>query len=120
KANPEDTVIKFSKRRGIIAEHMVYSKHVSPHVPCVAEVDMTRVDDLRRANKKRLAEQDIPLTTLAFLLKATCEALREFPGINAVVGDGEVIQRGRVNLGVAVETEGGLLVPVIKDADTLS
>jgi len=120
KANDGDTVIKFSKRRGIISEHMVYSKHVSPHVPCFAEVDMTAVWNLRKAHKDRYKEQGISLTVLAFVLKATTQALREFPGVNAVVGDGEIIQRKNVNLGVAVETDGGLVVPVIRDADTLS
>lgn len=120
RAAPEDTVVRFSKRRGIIAEHMVYSKHVSPHVPCTAEVDMTAVMDLRRKNKKRMAEQGIPLTVFAFLLAATAQALREFPNVNAVVGSDEIIQRGRIHLGIAVETDGGLLVPVIRDADSLS
>ncbi len=120
RANPEDTVIPFSKRRGIIAEHMVYSKHVSPHVPCFAEIDVTDVMAERKRHKAQLAEQGISLSLLAFVSKAICEALREFPALNAVVGADEVIQRGRVHLGVAVETEGGLLVPVIRDADGLS
>ncbi len=115
-----DTVVKFSRRRGIIAEHMVYSKHVSPHVPCFAEVDMTAVADARKKHKRRLEEQGIPLTILAFVLKATTIALREFPTVNAVVGEDAVILRGAVNLGVAVETDGGLVVPVIRDADKLS
>lgn len=120
KAEPEDKVIPFTKRRGIIAEHMVYSKHVSPHVPCFAEVDVTEAMNLRKKHKGKLAEQGVRLSFLAFVLKATCEALREYPQVNAVVGADEVIQRGRVHLGIAVETPGGLLVPVIRDADTLS
>ena len=120
KANPEDTVVRFSKRRGIISEHMVYSKQVSPHVPCVAEVDMTRVMELRRKHKNVLEDRGVSLTVFAFLLKATAEALREFPNVNAVVGSDEIIQRGRIHLGIAVETDGGLLVPVIRDADSLS
>lgn len=119
-AEEGDTVIPFSKRRGIIAEHMVYSKQVTPHVPCFAECDVTEAMNLRKRHKRRLEEQGVRLSLLAFVLKATVQALREFPGVNAVCGDGEIIERGRVNLGVAVETEGGLLVPVIKDADTLS
>lgn len=99
---------------------MVYSKQVSPHVPCVAEVDMTAVMDSRRKNKDALAEQGVNLTVFAYLLAATAQALREFPNVNAVVGADEVIQRGRVHLGIAVETDGGLLVPVIRDADSLS
>lgn len=120
RANPEDTVVRFSKRRGIIAEHMVYSKQTSPHVPCVAEVDMTAVMESRRKNKKAMAEQGVSLTVFAYLLSATAQALREFPNVNAVVGADEVIQRGRIHLGIAVETDGGLLVPVIRDADSLS
>lgn len=115
-----DTVIPFSKRRGIIAEHMVYSKHVSPHVPCFAEVDVTAAMEQRKAHKGRLAEQGVALSLLAFVLKATCEALSEYPTLNSVVGADEIIQRGRVHLGIAVETPGGLLVPVIRNADTLS
>lgn len=120
KAGEGDTVVPFSKRRGIIAEHMVYSKHVSPHVPCFAEIDVTAAMDLRKLHKTRLAEQGVRLSLLAFVLKATCEALADYPNVNAVVGADEIIQRGRVHLGVAVETPGGLLVPVIKNADTLS
>lgn len=120
RANPEDTVTKFSKRRGIISEHMVYSKHVSPHVPCFAEVDMTKVVAMRREHKQEFKDRGISLTVFSFVLKATTEALREFPGVNAVIGDAEIIQRGKINLGFAVETDGGLLVPVIKNADSLS
>ncbi|MFT4703539.1 MAG: 2-oxoglutarate dehydrogenase E2 component (dihydrolipoamide succinyltransferase) [Bradymonadia bacterium] len=120
KAGPNDNVIPFNKRRGIISEHMVYSKHVSPHVPCFAEVDVTEVMNLRKRNKSRYEEQGVRLSFLAFLLKATCQALRENPGVNAVCGADEIIERADVNLGVAVETPGGLLVPVIRNADSLS
>lgn len=119
-AGPDDTVVKFSRRRGIIAEHMVYSKQVSPHVYTMAEVDMTAVMESRRANKNRVKEQGVNLTVFSYILAATAKALRETPEINAVVGDGEIIQRGHVHLGIAVETDGGLVVPVIRDADSLS
>lgn len=119
-AGPSDTVTKFSRRRSIIAEHMVYSKHVSPHVPCFAEVDMSPVSALRLKHKDRLKKEGISLTLLAFLLKATVMALRETPIMNSVVGDQEIITRADVNLGVAVETEAGLVVPVIHHADRLS
>ncbi len=107
---------KFSRRRQIIAEHMVISQAVSPHVVTVAEVDMTELVKLRDAHKKRLKEQGINVTFLSFLLKATVEALAEFPAMNAVVGDGEIIYKGRINLGCAVETPAGLVVPVIRNA----
>lgn len=111
-----DRTEKFSRRRQIIAEHMVISQAVSPHVVTVAEVDMTELVKLRDAHKKRLKEQGINVTFLSFLLKATVEALAEFPSMNAVVGDGEIIYKGRINLGCAVETPAGLVVPVIRNA----
>ena len=104
----------------MIAEHMVISQAVSPHVVTVAEVDMTNVWRLRAKHKNRLKAQGIGLTFLSFILKATVEALSEFRGMNAVVGDGQVIKKGRINLGCAVETPSGLVVPVIRDADQLT
>lgn len=115
-----DTVEKFSRRRAMIAEHMVISQAVSPHVVTVAEVDMTNLVNLRALHKKRLKAQGINITYLVFLLQATTQALTEFPTLNAVVGDGKIIKKGRVNLGCAVETPAGLVVPVIKDADQLN
>jgi pyruvate dehydrogenase E2 component (dihydrolipoamide acetyltransferase) len=117
---PDDEAVPFNRRRGITAEHMVYSKHVSPQVPCVAELDMSAITALRLKHKDALAKQGIPLTLLAFVLKATCVALREYKSLNASVGIDQTIFRGHVNLGVAVETEEGLVVPVIRDADKLS
>lgn len=119
-AGPEDEVIRFSRRRAIIAEHMVYSKAVSPHVPTMAEVDMTKVMKHRRENRDRLREQGTNLTVFAYILAAVAQALREFPGMNAVVGDGEIIRRGNIHIGIAVETDAGLVVPVIRNADSLS
>ena len=115
-----DKVEKFSRRRQIIAEHMVVSQAVSPHVVTVAEVDMTEVVKLRDAHKNRLKAQGIGLTYLTFILKATTEALGEFPQMNAVVGDKQVIIKGHVHLGCAVETPAGLVVPVLRDADQLN
>ena len=115
-----DTVEKFSRRRHMIAEHMVISQSVSPHVVTVAEVDMTNVVSLRAAHKGRLKSQGIRLTYFAFMLKATCEALREFPLMNSVVGDKQIIKKGALNLGFAAETEQGLVVPVIRNADELN
>jgi pyruvate/2-oxoglutarate dehydrogenase complex dihydrolipoamide acyltransferase (E2) component len=116
-----DQVEPFSKRRKIIAEHMVYSKAVSPHVYTMAEVDMSRVAALREAKKRSFRESEgVNLTFLHFVIVATVRALREFPRVNAVVGQDELILRRDVNIGVAVDTEQGLIVPVIKQADRLS
>jgi 2-oxoglutarate dehydrogenase E2 component (dihydrolipoamide succinyltransferase) len=116
-----DTVEPFTRRRKLIAEHMVYSKTHSPHVGTVAEVDLTRLWALREAHKQEFQKREgFALTLLPFAAMATVEALKDFPGMNAsVVGDAKVI-RHEISLGIAMDAEEGLLVPVIKQADTLT
>ena len=116
-----DTVEQFSRRRKLIAEHMVYSKTHSPHVGTVAEVDLTKLVALREAHKEAFRKREgFALTLLPFAAMATTRALREFPRMNAsVVGDSVVIRR-EINLGIAMDAEEGLVVPVIKSADTFT
>jgi len=113
KVTPEgDQVIPFTPIRKMIAEHMVMSKRTSPHVHTFAEVDMHRVAAFRAAKKK----EGISLTYLPFVIWAAIEAIREFPVLNAqVVGETTVIKKG-IHVGVAVDTERGLIVPVIRNA----
>src|SRR5438876_3318730 len=115
-----DQVIPFDQRRRLIAEHMVYSKATSPHVPCTAEVDMTNLTRLRGEWKRAKETGGKAPSFLVGLCRATVQALAEFPRLNAVVQEESVILRKDVNLGVAVETEKGLLVPVIRKANELS
>jgi 2-oxoglutarate dehydrogenase E2 component (dihydrolipoamide succinyltransferase) len=100
---------------------MVYSKTHSPHVGTLAEVDLTRVMRLRSKHKDTFAAQEgFALTLLPLAAAATVRALKEFPRMNAsVVGD-SLIVRHQINLGIAMDTEEGLLVPVIKAAEGLS
>jgi len=116
-----DTVEPFTRRRKLIAEHMVYSKTHSPHVGTVAEVDLTRLMELRYAHKSAFQNREgFSLTLLPFAAMATVRALREFPRMNAsVVGD-SVVTRRDINLGVAMDAAEGLVVPVIKQADTFT
>ncbi len=118
---PGDVVEPFSRRRKLIAEHMVYSKTRAPHVGTVAEVDITRAAGLRQQKRDVFERREgFALTLLPIVAAATVQALREFPRMNAsVVGDALVI-RSEINLGIAVDTEQGLLVPVIKGAGALS
>ena len=118
---PEDKVIPFTAIRRRIAEHMVVSKVVSPHVGTVAEVDLVKLARLReRAKKEFERAHGFGLTYLPFAVAATVRALRDFPRMNsAVVGDA-IVERAGIHVGVAVETERGLLVPVVKNADRLS
>ncbi len=116
-----DAVEPFTRRRKLIAEHMVYSKTHSPHVGTVAEVDLTRLMALRDKHKSAFQSREgFALTLLPFAAMATVRALREFPRMNAsVVGD-SVVTRREINLGVAMDAAEGLVVPVIKQADTFT
>ena len=116
-----DRVIPMSPMRRIIAEHMVYSKHISPHVGTVTEVDMSRVAELRTRKKDAFAKENgIPLTYLPFIVHAVVRALREYPALNASVIEGAIVEKMHINVGLAVETEKGLVVPVVRNADRLS
>ncbi len=116
-----DIIEPFSRRRKIIAEHMVYSKTHAPHVGIVALVDLTRLARFRDAHKEVFqAREGFSLTFLPMVATAAIRALKEFPRMNAsVVGDSLVIRR-EINLGVAVDSEEGLIVPVIRSADQKS
>lgn len=116
-----DVVEPFTRRRKFIAEHMVYSKTHSPHVGTVAEVDVTDAIRLREAHKNEFARREgFNLTFLPLAAAATVRALKEFPRMNAsVVGDSVVVRR-EINLGIAMDTDEGLLVPVIKAAEGMS
>jgi 2-oxoglutarate dehydrogenase E2 component (dihydrolipoamide succinyltransferase) len=110
-----------TRLRKLVADHMVYSKRTSPHVGAVAEIDMSAVSDLRKANKADFEKtQGIGLTFLPFIVHAVVRALRENPALNASVIEDSIVERRAVNIGIAVETEKGLMVPVIRNADRLS
>lgn len=118
---PGDRVIPMTPMRRIISEHMVYSKRTSPHVGAVAEVDLSRIVKLRNQHKTAFAANyGMPLTFLPFIVHATVRALREFPALNASVVDESIIEKQEINVGVATETEKGLVVPVVRTADRLS
>jgi 2-oxoglutarate dehydrogenase E2 component (dihydrolipoamide succinyltransferase) len=116
-----DRVIPMSPLRKLVAAHMVYSKHTSPHVGTVAEVDMGGVAAVRDEHKRSFQEANgLPLTFLPFIVHATVRALREFPALNASVLDDSIVEKRDVHIGIAVETEKGLVVPVVRHADRLS
>jgi len=116
-----DRVIPMTPLRKIVAEHMVLSKQISPHVGTVAEIDMNAVVRFRDAHKKAFqAQHGFALTYLPIVVHATVRALREFPRLNASVLADAIVEKRAIHLGVAVETDKGLVVPVIREADTLS
>jgi 2-oxoglutarate dehydrogenase E2 component (dihydrolipoamide succinyltransferase) len=117
---PGDEVVPFSRRRRIIADHMVYSKQTAPHVVTFAECDLYKTDKLRKQHKDRLKGEGVNLTVLAFVAAATARALRENRIVNARVLDDAYALLADINLGIAVDTEEGLVVPVVKNADELT
>jgi pyruvate dehydrogenase E2 component (dihydrolipoamide acetyltransferase) len=107
-----------SVMRQRIAEHMVLSKRVSPHVYSIDEADMTRVAQLRAAAKSEFEKQhETKLTFMPFFVRACVEALRAFPVVNASVDGTSLVLHGEINVGIAVALEGGLIVPVVKNAE---
>ena len=117
----EFTVEPLTAMRVSIAEHMVRTKRVSPHVSTVHAVDCTRIARLRAASKERfLQENGVKLTYLPFFLQAAASALKAFPTVNASLDGKEVILHKDVNIGVAVALDWGLIVPVIRNADEKS
>jgi 2-oxoglutarate dehydrogenase E2 component (dihydrolipoamide succinyltransferase) len=116
---PGDTLVPFTRRRRITADHMVYSKLVAPHVVTVAECDLFLASRLRDAHKERYKKEAMSLTMLAFVTVAVARAIRENPTINSRVLDGAYVVHKDVNIGVAVDSPDGLVVPVVRRADEL-
>jgi 2-oxoglutarate dehydrogenase E2 component (dihydrolipoamide succinyltransferase) len=119
KSREGDQVIPFTRRRRITADHMTYSKLVSPHVVTVAEIDMHKASRLREAHKDQYKKEGHALTMLAFVVVACARALRETPQLNARVLDDAVVLLRDIHVGVAVDAPDGLVVPVIRHADEL-
>ncbi len=118
-AGERDEVIPFSNIRRRTAEHMVRSLATSAHTLVVGEVDYHNVDMVRNQAKDAFrAEEGVSLSYLPFIARALVDAIREFPHVNASVGENELIVHRYVNLGIAVDLDfEGLIVPVVHDAD---
>ena len=107
-----------SVMRTKIAEHMVASVHVSPHVYSVDEIDMTKVAALRAKSKAEFEERyETKLTFMPFFVKAAVNGLRAFPTLNASLDGTNVVLHKEINVGIAVALDWGLIVPVVKNAD---
>jgi len=118
---PGDQLIKHSAIRKSIAEHMVMSKHTSPHVLTVMEADMNRVSKHRAGNKEIFARDGVKLTFTPYFMMAIVAGLKNYPIVNSSWSDEGVLVHKAVNLGMATSLgEEGLIVPVIKGADNLS
>ena len=117
-----DQIVPFSNMRRRTAEHMVRSKAASPHAFIANEVDFESVERVRKAWGERFkAEEGFALTYLPFVARATVEALRDFPLLNASVVDDSLLVHAEVNLGFAVDlSHEGLIVPVVHRAEEVT
>lgn len=117
-----DQVIEMDHIRRKIAEHMVASKKISPHVNTIAEADMTSTVKYRESVKESFKKSEgVGLTYTAFFIQAVAKAIRDFPKINCSVDGTKIILKANINIGMAVALpDGNLIVPVIKNADKLN
>jgi pyruvate/2-oxoglutarate dehydrogenase complex dihydrolipoamide acyltransferase (E2) component len=118
-AGEDEELVTPSRMRLAIAEHMVRTKRTAPHATTFMEVDMTNIARWLEKNKEEFRRKNgYGISYVAFVMKATCEGLRQFPMANATwTADNKIILKRRINLGMAVATETGLVVPTIHDAD---
>lgn len=115
-----DQVEAMDKIRRLTAEHMVLAKRVAPHVHSFIEIDFSRIDQIRAANKPAWAQQGARVSYTAFVAWACSRLLRKYPAINGTVSGNNLIYRANINLGMAVDLNPGLIVPVMHDTDHLS
>ncbi|MBP6003984.1 MAG: 2-oxoglutarate dehydrogenase, E2 component, dihydrolipoamide succinyltransferase [Pyrinomonadaceae bacterium] len=116
-----DRIEKMSVMRKKIAEHMTSSKQTSAHVTSVYEIDMTNVAKFRKAHQADFQTRfGTKLTFMPFIFQAVTAAIREFRIVNSQVDGDQIIYKGDINLGMAVALDWGLIVPVIRQADTLT
>jgi len=113
-------VIEMDRMRQMIADHMVYSKHTSPHVTAYVEADLTNMVNWRNANKVAFQEKySERLTFTPLFVEAVAKAVKDFPNINASVDGTNIIVKEDINIGMATALpSGNLIVPVVKNADT--
>lgn len=115
------TTVPMTRLRKVIASRMVESLQTSAQLTTVIEVDVTKIAKLRLKAKGSFQEREgVNLTFLPFFAVAVCEALKQHPVVNASIDGENIVYHGTENLGIAVDTERGLLVPVIKDAGDLN
>ncbi|PNZ70394.1 2-oxo acid dehydrogenase subunit E2 [Staphylococcus croceilyticus] len=117
-----ETTEKIPAMRRAIAKAMVNSKHTAPHVTLMDEIDVQELWDHRKKFKEVAAEQGIKLTFLPYVVKALVSALKKYPALNTSFNEeaGEIVHKHYWNIGIAADTERGLLVPVVKNADRKS
>lgn len=119
---PDDEIIEMDRMRKIIADHMVMSTHVAPHVTSYVEADVTNIVNWRNKVKKEFAAREGEnITFTPIFMEAVVKAIKDFPMINISVSGNQIIKRKHINIGMATALpSGNLIVPVIKDADRMN
>jgi 2-oxoglutarate dehydrogenase E2 component (dihydrolipoamide succinyltransferase) len=113
-----ETRERMTTRRKRIADNLVQAQHTTAHLTTFNEIDMSAVTALRNRMRERVEqEQGVKLTFMPFFVKAACIALQQFPVVNAQIDGDTIVYKHYVNMGIAVASEQGLVVPVIRDAD---
>ncbi|HET9425919.1 MAG TPA: 2-oxoglutarate dehydrogenase complex dihydrolipoyllysine-residue succinyltransferase [Gemmatimonadaceae bacterium] len=116
-----ETREKMTTRRKRIAEHLLESQHATAHLTTFNEIDMTAVNALRERHKDRIEkEHGVKLSLMPFFVKAAVTALKAYPTVNAQMDGDSIIYKHYVNMGIAVASDAGLVVPNVKDADRKS
>jgi 2-oxoglutarate dehydrogenase E2 component (dihydrolipoamide succinyltransferase) len=116
-SNGRETREKMSTRRKRIAEHLLEAQHATAHLTTFNEIDMSAVSALRERIKERVEkERGVKLSFMPFFVKAACLALETYPVVNAQIDGDSVVYKHYVNMGIAVASDAGLVVPNIKDA----
>jgi len=117
-AGTRETREKMSTRRKRIAEHLLEAQHATAHLTTFNEIDMSAVSALRERIKERIEkERGVKLSFMPFFVKAACQALEAYPVVNAQIDGDSIVYKHYVNMGIAVASEAGLVVPNVKDAD---
>jgi 2-oxoglutarate dehydrogenase E2 component (dihydrolipoamide succinyltransferase) len=117
-AGTRETREKMSTRRKRIAEHLLEAQHATAHLTTFNEIDMSAVSALRERIKERVEkERGVKLSFMPFFVKAACQALEAYPVVNAQIDGDSIVYKHYVNMGIAVASDAGLVVPNIKDAD---
>ncbi|MFM9013002.1 MAG: 2-oxo acid dehydrogenase subunit E2, partial [Gemmatimonadota bacterium] len=115
-----ETREKMTTRRKRIADNLLQAQHATAHLTTFNEIDMSAVTALRERMKERVEKSHgVKLSLMPFFAKAACQALKAFPVVNAQIDGDHVITKHYVNLGIAVASDAGLVVPNIKDADRM-
>jgi pyruvate dehydrogenase E2 component (dihydrolipoamide acetyltransferase) len=115
-----DEVKPMDRVRRLTADHMVRAKRVAPHVHSFIEIDFTKIDQVRKKNAAKWEQQGTKVSYTAFVAWACAQVIHEFPMINATISGENIVYRGDINIGMAVDLNPGLIVPVVKNADELN